>query len=151
MTTKATKQTAAVTTIDQLKAAMEPELVELPGFVPGTSITFRLRRASLRVMLKTGRVPNPLLAAARSMYEGTPNSKVPVEESIKTMELVAASAMVEPTMEQITDAGIELTEEQLGLIFAYSQKGISALNAFRAKSGNLKPGTDGQGVAYPPQ
>lgn len=147
MTTKATRQTAAVTTIDQLKAAMEPELVELPGFAPDTTVTFRLRRANLRTMAQLGKIPNPLLAAAQKLYEGVvTTAKTNFQDTAKVMNIVVASAMVEPTMEQLTDAGIELTEQQFALIWNYSQMGAEALKAFRAKSRNFKHDQDGQGV-----
>ena len=47
------------------------------------------------------------------------------------MEVVVEAALVSPTMEEIKQAGLELSDDQLMAIFSYTQTGISALEPFR--------------------
>ena len=54
--------------------------------------------------------------------------------------------MVEPKLSDLTEAGVELTEEQFGLIWGYANKGVQALAAFRANAGNSAGNTGGQAV-----
>lgn len=42
------------------------ELVELPGWTDDKPFVARLRRASLTGMIRAGRIPNPLIAAAHA-------------------------------------------------------------------------------------
>ena len=43
---------------------------------------------------------------------------------------VAKASLIEPTLEDINNAGLELTDEQLMAIFNYSQSGVEALKPF---------------------
>ena len=141
----ATKNT--VTSIEQLKSACTPEIIELPGFDPDTAVYFKVRRANLRSMVKAGKVPNPLLAAAQRLYEGAESkAKTSFGEIVKVMNLVVGSAMLEPTMADLDDAGIELTEDQFGMLWAYSQRGASALIPFRGKPSRSPADPNGKGV-----
>lgn len=141
-----TPKTNAVTPISELQAACAPKLVELPGFEPDTRVTFRLGQANLRAMAKAGKIPNPLLPAAQRLYEGQSGPKASFQDIAKVMDIVVASAMVEPTMDELNAAGIELTEEQFGVIWGYSQRGAAALAAFRKQPGGIRADPNSQGV-----
>lgn len=142
-----TKKTATVTPITELKKANEPEIVELPGFEPNTTIHFKLRRASLRAMATAGKIPNSLLAAAQRMYEGVVSSaKANFADMVKVMDIVVDSAMVEPTMQELKEAGVELTEDQFGQIWSYAQKGAAALIPFRGKPSGANADTNSKGM-----
>lgn len=131
------KNAPAVTPIDQMQNSLGTELVELPGWTPDTTVTFRLRRCSLRGLVTSGKVPNPLLAAAQRLYEGqSSKANANFAEIIKVMNLVVDNALVEPKLSELSEAGIELTEDQFGMIWSYAQKGALALTAFRAIAGN---------------
>ncbi len=141
-----------VTAIETLRQSSAPEVVELPGFAPGETVRFRLRRSSLRELARAGRIPNPLLPAAQRLYEGPGSTaQASFAEAARVMDEVVSSAMVEPTMAQLREAGVELTEEQFGLIWAYSQKGVSALETFRGKCERAGAGSDGGGVEHAPK
>lgn len=145
MTTK--KSAPGVTPIDTLKPTNLIEIVELPGWEPDQTVNFRLRRCSLRGLVTAGRVPNPLLAAAQRLYEGnTSKSNANFGDIVKVMTLVVENALVEPTLTELTDADVELTEEQFGLIWGYAQKGAMILEAFRKVPSNTADDKNGQNV-----
>lgn len=140
------------TSLNDLCSESQPRVVELPGFTPGAVVRFRLRRANLRELARAGRIPNPLLPAAQRLYEGAQSgARASFADVARVMDEVVASAMVEPTMEQLRNAGVELTEEQFGLIWAYSQQGVAALETFRGQRGDLQSDPHGRGVARTPQ
>lgn len=138
-----------VTPVSALKKYADcAEVVELPGWEEGVPFVCKLRRAMLRVLVIAGKIPNPLMAAAQRLYEGN-NSKASakLDETLKTMEIVIRSAMVEPTYDELEEADIVLTEEQMLAIFLYAQSGVNALASFRQKSGDTDAGSDGKAMA----
>ncbi len=140
------------THLDDLCRESQPCVVDLPGFTPGTTVRFRLRRANLRELARAGRIPNPLLPAAQRLYEGAQSgARASFAEVARVMDEVVSSAMVEPTMEQLRNAGVELTEEQFGLIWAYSQQGVAALETFRSQRSDLQSDPHRRGVAHAPE
>lgn len=146
------KKEPTVTTIDTLKSMLASETVELPGFNPGETVTFRLRRSNLRALVAAGKVPNPLLAAAQRLYEGTNSSaKANFGEIVRVMDIVVDNALAEPKLAELTAAGIDLTEEQYGAIWKYAQEGAAALEAFRKKSANSPGNKSGKDVEGAPE
>ena len=113
----------------------------------------RLKRASLTGMIRAGKIPNPLIAAAQKLYEGLNKSRVSAtfEETAKVMRLVVEEALAEPTMEQLKAAGLDLTEEQADQIYLYAIKGAKVLEAFRSQSANRQPDPSGDDVQAAPQ
>ncbi len=138
---------ATVTPIARMPAAFATELVELPGWEPEQTVHFRLRRSNLRALVTAGKIPNPMLSAAQRLYEGqSSKANASFGEIVKVMTLVVDNAMVEPTYKELTEAGVELTEEQFGLIWGYANRGAQALAAFRAIPRNPDGDQDGQAV-----
>lgn len=124
-----------VTSIEQLKQACEA-VVELPSFAEGTEFVAKLRRPSLMNMVKTGKIPNQLLTYANSLFvKGGVNAQDldALSGIMDIMEIMCEACFVEPTYQEIKDAGIELTDEQMMFIFNYSQNGVRALSKFRTK------------------
>ena len=60
-------------------------------------------------------------------------------ESYDVLHSLAEAAMVEPTMADLEDAGVTLTDDQLIAIFNYTQNGINALTSFREEQGSSQP------------
>lgn len=129
------------------------ELVELPGWTDDKPFVARLRRASLTGMIRAGRIPNPLIAAAQRLYEGGRSaSKATFEETAKVMRMVVAEALVEPKEAVLEEAGLELTEQQTDAIYMYAIHGPKALEAFRHQqehrdadpAGDAEPGATQQ-------
>jgi len=134
-----------VTPIINLKKYADTSVVvELPGWEDDVTFCARLRRSSLRLMVTAGKIPNPLMGAAQRLYEGVASrATAKFGDSLEVMRLVVDDALVEPTLAQLTEAGVELTEEQFGLIFLFAQQGAQALETFRRQQRSADDNSDG--------
>lgn len=124
------------TSIEELKKQSRGELVELPGFIKEESFVARLRRPSLLVLIESGQIPNDLLAQAQNLFSnGTADlangGNASIKEMYDVIKIICKSAMVEPTYSELEENEIQLTDEQLMAIFAYTQRGIKAMESFR--------------------
>lgn len=129
-----------VTTMSKLSDYAKGELVELSGWNDSEPFVARLRRASLTGMIKAGKIPNPLIAAAQKLYEGPKSRAQPsFEDTARVYRMVAEEALVEPSIEQIAAAGLELTERQTDEIYMYAIRGARALEQFRALAAGTQP------------
>ena len=142
------KKNLTATSVATLADIGKGELVELPGWTDDQPFVARLRRASLTGMIRAGRIPNPLIAAAQRLYEGGRSaSKATFEETAKVVRMVVADALVEPKEAVLEEAGLELTEQQVQAIYEYALKGPKALEAFRMQQEHRY--TDSSGDAEP--
>ena len=126
----------AITTIDQLKQYNEGEVVNLPPFSPDKPFVAKLKRPSLLVMAKIGKIPNTLLPQANEIFFGSKSNKLDSESLAKTfdiIEVMCEAAFVEPSYKEIKDSGIQLTDQQYLAVFNYTQQGAAALASFREK------------------
>lgn len=123
-----------ITTIDTLKG-YEGDVVELPPFGPGKPFVARLKRPSLLVLAKIGKIPNTLLPIANEIFFGTDNKlgNDALEKTFELIEIMCEAAFVEPSYEEIKESGIQLTDQQYTAVFNYTQKGVNALSSFRQK------------------
>lgn len=135
-----TKKTTvpSITTIEQLKQYSSGVIVELPPFAEGQPFFAKLKRPSLLGMVKQGKIPNTLLVRANELFvqDGTgfdPDEQDMMSQMFDVLELMAKETFVEPTYEQMKDAGVELTDEQMMFIFNYAQQGVRALESFRTE------------------
>lgn len=127
-----------ITSIAQLSEYAKGQIVRLPGFAPNQPFVARLRRPSLMVLMKNGKIPNSLLGEVSNLFgKGKEkNNETAVDPSrmssmLGLMETLAEAALVSPTYEEIKSAGISLTDEQLTAIFNYTQGSIEDLKSFR--------------------
>lgn len=125
-----------VTTIASLSGYAKGSVVRLPDFSEGQPFVAKLKRPSMLVLMKSGKIPNSLLQTASNLFDGSNKNDSNVsQESISrmydVMKIIAEASLISPTMEEITNAGVELTDEQLIAIFNYSQRGINGLQSFR--------------------
>lgn len=124
-----------VTSIQDLMAYLEGEVVELPAFGPNMPFVAKLRRPSLMALAKQGKIPNALLETANELFFGGQKDSSLDTEALKNMmellEVIAAACFIQPSWEEIKAAGIQLTDEQYTFIFNYSQRGIKELKPFR--------------------
>ncbi len=124
----------SVTSIEQFKKYAGGSEVELPGFVSGENITVRLRRPSIMAMMADG-IPNPLLGVAAEVFNGGLRSASQSADGLKStgelMQVYARAALVEPTYEQLEQAGVQLTDDQLTAIYSYVLTGVDRLKRFR--------------------
>lgn len=125
-----------VTSISELKKYSGGEIVELPGFTDDAPFVARLRRPSLLILMKSGKIPNSLLSQAQELFSnGTANAGDQTEQDFSKMidvvEILCKSAFVEPSYEELEQNDIQLTDEQMMAVFSYTQRGIKALESFR--------------------
>lgn len=125
----------AVTPIDVLKKFAEGEEVELPAFSENVPFVAKLRRPSLLVLCKSGKIPNSLLKSASTLFSGDTPKMLGQENGMQDMlaiiDIICEASFVSPTWQELKDNGIELTDEQMMAVFSYSQQGIKALEQFR--------------------
>ena len=125
-----------ITSFDDLKSYAQGQAVELPPFADGMPFVARLKRPSLLAMMKTGKIPNALLNTANDLFVNATHQRIKndpetLKEVFEVMELLTEAALVEPTAQQVKDAGLELTDDQLMFLFNYTQRGVQALQPFR--------------------
>lgn len=119
-----------VTPVIELKEYTDGEIVELPDFSEGRPFVAKLKRPSMLVLMKTGKIPNALLPLASTLFTGveTPETKdSSLGDMLDVIEILAESTFVSPTWSEIKESGVELTDEQYIFIFNYTQRGIKAL------------------------
>jgi len=128
-----------ITTPDELKTFADGEIVELPPFISGQKLVVRMRRPSMMVLMKSGKIPNALLSTANSIFaenankDSTLNNPEFFKEMLEIMDIIAEASLLEPTFKDFKDAGLELTDEQYMAIFNYTQRGVRALEPFCSK------------------
>lgn len=136
MATKRTTVEHKVTSIHDFIKQSQGEVVELPGFTSET-VFVKLKRPSLLGLVKQGKIPNALLTRTNELFSGDagidPTDDNMMAELSEVLELIAGESFVEPTYQEIKDAGVELTDEQLMAVFNYSQKGVKGLESFRTE------------------
>ena len=124
-----------VTSVEDLKKMSGARSVLMPPFYVGEDVIFKLKRPSLLSMASKGRIPNALLGEANELFMIGISDEDMDKNTLKNMhdlfELMALESMVEPTYEELKEAGIELTDAQLLFIYNYSQHGITSLSPFR--------------------
>lgn len=120
-----------ITSIADLQSYAGGSVVELPPFAPSQPFVARLRRPSLLMLMKNGKIPNTLLAKATQLFDGNTEEIFENDNSMSEvfdiMEILCEASFVEPTYKEIKDAGIELTDDQLMFVFNYSQQGVNAI------------------------
>ena len=130
-----------ITSLEELKEIAKGEVIELPGFNEKPFVV-RAKRPSLLNLVSSGEIPNELLTTAYSIFNGrTVTGKqeaVSMKETNDLLRIVAEKALIEPTLKQIEEAGLELTDLQLLELYNYSQQGVRALQSFREKQKNIK-------------
>jgi hypothetical protein len=117
----------SVTPLETARLASLGSLVTLPGFGNDDTFTVRLRKPNMLTLMKSGRLPNELLTAVTEMFQDMKNGKTfsskEMAELCELMTIFCEASLVEPTYKELTDAGIELTQQQMTCIFNYTQVG----------------------------
>lgn len=131
------KSEQQVTSIADLKSYAQGQIVELPPFAEGMPFVARLRRPSMLFLAKTGQIPNTLLAKAGQLFNGggasLDSDDTGMLSNVYDIAMVVIKAsLVSPTIDEIHDAGLELSDDQIMAIFNYTQGGIKALEQFRS-------------------
>lgn len=128
--------TQRITTLADLQGYKNGTVVKLPDFAEGQPLVARLRRPSMLVLAKNGKIPNSLLTAAGQLFTkggsgmDSDNTKM-LADMYDVCHIIAESSLMEPTLADIESVGLELTDDQMMAIFNYSQVGTRALESFR--------------------
>lgn len=126
-----------ITPLESLQEYARGAIVQLPSFSEDQPFVARLRRPSMMVLAKSGKIPNSLLNTANSLFMGKgvdSNNEGALKEVLSIVDILCDAAFVEPTYSQLREAGVELTDEQYMAVFNYTQQGVKALEPFREKS-----------------
>ena len=109
-------------------------IVRLPDFGDGEPFIAKLKRPSMLGLVKAGKIPNSLITQATKLFKsgaGSLEKGNTVDELYDIIEIVCREAMVKPTYDEIKNAGVTLSDNQLMAIFSYTQNGVKALESFR--------------------
>lgn len=132
------KNDLKITSFEDLKNISQGSVVELPPFADGQPFIARLKRPSMFVLAKNGKIPNSLLSQANNLFEnGVAKSfENSIDDDILSkyfdlFDIICEASFVEPTYTQIKESGVELTDEQYMFVFGYAQNGVRQLQSFR--------------------
>lgn len=133
---KNSEETLSITSLKDLQKYSEGTIVRLPDFAEGQPFVAKVRRPSMLILAKSGKIPNALLGTANELFmkgSGGLDTDDPsmLGNFYDTCKVICEAALVEPTLADIEAAGLELTDSQLMAIFSYSQSGVKALEPFR--------------------
>lgn len=129
-------QMMGITSASDLQSYAAGTVVRFPDFTEGQPFVARVRRPSLLVLAKSGKIPNTLLSAAGELFAkgggglDTDNDKM-LSDMYDIMHIICEAALIQPSMAEIEGAGIQLSDDQMMAIFNYSQAGVKALESFR--------------------
>jgi len=122
------------------------QTVQLPGWNDDESFEAKLRRPSLLAMAAGGVIPNELMGAAQKLFGEGFDAAMPLDQLGRLLLAVAREALVEPTFDEITSQGVQLTDLQLAAIYSFAQSGVRALEPFRQRTGSDIPDGNEQAV-----
>lgn len=129
-------QAMRITTVSDLQSYAAGTVVRFPDFGDGQPFVARVRRPSMLVLAKQGKIPNSLLTAAGELFSKGGSGLDADNENMLgdmygIMDVIATAALIQPSMEEIKSVGLELSDDQMMAIFNYTQTGIRALESFR--------------------
>lgn len=128
----------SITSFSDLQSYSRGAVVRFPDFAEGQPFVARVRRPSMLVLAKSGKIPNSLLVAAGELFSkggggvDTDNENM-LSDIYGICEVVAKATLIQPTYDEIKNAGMELSDDQMMAIFNYSQSGVKALEPFCQK------------------
>lgn len=123
-----------VISLEDLKSIRKGEIVPIEGFNGEGHVYVRLVRPSLLDLAAKGEIPNTLLSAAYKLFYGDQDEKekkASIADNGKVFNIIAEKALVQPTYEELKEAGVMLNDVQLLQIWQFVQQGASALKSFR--------------------
>lgn len=130
-----------LTSLNTLKTYAQGQLVELPPFAEGQPFIARLRRPSLLVLAKAGKIPNELLTSASTLFSSKGSKDATSTDRVVQMndmfDAICEASFVSPTYTELKEIGVELTDEQKMFVFTYAQNGVKALDSFRTERSDI--------------
>ena len=135
-----------ITSLDQLQAIKQTEVIELPAFEDGTPLNVEVKKPNMMQLIAAGKIPNTLLSSAMELFNGRAGEKMQkaadnagdLKDLVGLMNVIAEASLIKPTYKEIKKIGIELTDNQLMGLLMYSQGGIKALENFRNQQASFE-------------
>lgn len=126
-----------VTSFEQLQTYAMGQIVELPPFAEGMPFVARITRPSMIQMIRDGKFNNELLVSANELFINSNAVADSISNETKMNEFydvlfgIVKEALIQPTYDEIKNAGLNLTDQQIMFIFNYVQHGVDSLTSFR--------------------
>lgn len=135
--------TMTITSLSDLQSYSNGTIVRFPDFAKGQPFVARVKRPSMLMLAKMGKIPNALLNSATQLFTkggsgmDTKNGKT-LSDIYDICEVIAKASLVQPTYDDIIDSGMTLSDDQVMAIFNYTQSGVKALENFRSEQEDFK-------------
>ena len=113
------------------KSYVGGQLVSLPGWEENTEFEAVLRRPSMLSLAAAGTIPNELLACAKKLFNEGISGDLPLDELGRILGIIAESSLVSPTLSELEESGLGLTDLQLAAIYNFAMTGVRSLECFR--------------------
>ena len=132
-----------ITSLSDLQSYSNGTVVRFPDFAEGQPFVARVKRPSVLMLAKMGKIPNALLNSATQLFTkggsgmDTKNGKT-LSDIYDICEVIAKASLVQPTYDEIIDSGMTLSDDQVMAIFNYTQSGVKALENFRSEQEDFK-------------
>lgn len=136
-------ETMTITSLSDLHSYSNGTIVRFPDFAEGQPFVARVKRPSMLMLAKMGKIPNALLNSATQLFTkggsgmDTKNGKT-LSDIYDICEVIAKASLVQPTYDEIIDSGMTLSDDQVMAIFNYTQSGVKALENFRSEQEDFK-------------
>ena len=129
-------QAMYVTSASDLQNYAAGVVVRFPDFAEGQPFVARVRRPSMLVLAKSGKIPNNLLGTAGELFSKggaglDADNENMLSDMYDIMHIISEATLIQPSLQEIEAAGLELSDDQMMAIFNYSQAGVKALEPFR--------------------
>lgn len=140
-----------VTSLESLREYAKGQIVSLPPFGENQPFVARLARPSLLDMVADGTIPNPLISSANKLFargSGSINDEDvgEMKQFTELLNVITKKALIEPSVEQLEEIGLKLTDEQKTAIMLYVQNGALALAPFRGKRKGTKSNSTSKNI-----
>lgn len=127
-----------LTSLTDLQEYSRGKVVELPEFSEGQPLIARLVRPSMLALVRQKKIPNSLLVSANELFKSggkalDVDDENMLDDVFGIMDIICEASFIEPTYAEIKEAGVTLTDDQMMMVFKYSQEGVKALEPFRKK------------------
>lgn len=125
-----------ITSVHDLQSYAAGTVVRFPDFAEGQPFVARVKRPSMLVLAKCGKIPNTLMTAAGELFAkggggiDADNDRM-LSDMYDIMHIICESALIQPTLAEIEGVGLTLSDDQMMAIFNYTQAGVQALQSFR--------------------
>ena len=142
-----------VTRLEKLKKVKQTDIVSLGKFEDGTEYVAELKRPDIMALAAEGKIPNSLLTEVAKLINGKNELAKDVLKDDgeafvqlgQLMDILAKASLVNPTMKQLDEINVTLTQEMKTTIMMYFQGGVETLKSFRKEqehNANNQPGIE---------